>query len=592
MAFPTSPSRGAPLDDDPSGGVRGAGPAAEAAARSDPGIPPVVTAPVIRVRARRPWMAGVAVAIVLVLGIVGVAALVGGRTTPGSASPVIGRVPANASVFAEARLDTPGDQAGNLGALLGRFPATTSGPLSTTALADDLNQVVAMADRIYASGFHPDVRPWVGRAVSIAILPPVDRAKGAGVLALVDVTDVDAARTWILDRIARSGGRATMDAYNGTPVIVEQAQHDLGVTQDSLAAIVDGRTLLVGGGDAVRAALDMKAGTGLGSAPAFEAARAALPGESLAAMWIDVRGLARWFAFGSSSRADPGVTAVSQYLNTLPDWIAVRLRVEHSAVVVERVGPHKSGGTPRPNGADALAARLPPGTLAVIDAHDLGLDLQAYVNVVRSGSTSYVEAVEKELDVVGGLEPLLAQIGTTDVVVLAAGDRLLEGVVAQSRDPAATSRLIESLAAWARRSGMAVATEAHAGVTITRVEAGHGFGLGDGESVEIALRGDLLVAGNRGFVAAVLDTDPAASLATQERYRRVLERVGTPNTQSCYADIAGWVAFADRQAASSGFASTYRESRPWLAQLDTLGCATVAGDIDRTTVVVTMKATP
>lgn len=586
MAFPTSPSRGQRLDDDPASASAGGETGVDEAARLE--VRPVETSPAVLKAGRIPWTL-VAVVVAAAVGLAAVGAIIGGAPAPGSPSPVIGRVPANASVFAEVRLDRPGDQAANLDGLLRRLPTASDSPLATDALSEDLAQLVRMADGVYVTGYHPDVRGWVGRSVAIAVLPPADPARPPSVLVLIDVTDADAARGWVLDRLSHARAHPLMDTYNGTPVIVEQSSQDPVAAPDGLAAVVDGRTLLIGGRDAVRAAIDVKPGADLGSVASFSAARQTQPGEGVAMTWLDVRGLSRWLTVGSSSR-EPGLTAVTQYLNTLPDWIAVRLRAERDAVVLERVSPPMSGGTPRANAADVLAWRLPASTLSVVDAHDLGRDLQAYVNVVRSASTSYVADVEAQLEVVGGLESILAQLGTADAVVVADRTRLLEGLVAQSTDPAATERLVAGIASWARGSGMPVTTGDHAGAAVTTIDLGRGSGLGDQSIVQLALRGDLFVAGVRDFVAAILDTDPAASLATQDRYRRVMARVGTPNTQSCYADIEAWVAFADRQAASSAVASTYSDARPWLIQLEAFACGTVAGNPDRTTVILTVKA--
>jgi hypothetical protein len=96
------------------------------------------------------------------------------------------------------------------------------------------------------------------------------------------------------------------------------------------------------------------------------------------------------------------------------------------------------------------------------------------------------------------------------------------------------------------------------------------------------------------FVAHVLDTDPSASLAENDRYSSLIDRTGKENAGSWFADVT-----AIRAAIEEGvpytdlaFLERYeREIKPFLEPFDALGGSTVIGgsNPDKATFLITVK---
>ncbi len=93
------------------------------------------------------------------------------------------------------------------------------------------------------------------------------------------------------------------------------------------------------------------------------------------------------------------------------------------------------------------------------------------------------------------------------------------------------------------------------------------------------------------FVKAVLDVKPGSSLADGARYKGLIDRVGSKNASSFYVDVASARDAAEAFAAKLPVdLDTYRsEYRPYLVPIDAIVGATVTGDFDRSTFVMTVK---
>ena len=116
------------------------------------------------------WAVSLAVVAVVVLASAAVAALVTGQS---STSTVLGYVPADTTVYAEVRLDLPGDQRAATGEFLSKFPGFADQAALDSKLDEVLDQVVKDATNDEQS-YTADIKPWFDGelAFSVGPLPP------------------------------------------------------------------------------------------------------------------------------------------------------------------------------------------------------------------------------------------------------------------------------------------------------------------------------------------------------------------------------------------------------------------------------------
>jgi hypothetical protein len=438
--------------------------------------------------------------------------------------------------------------------------------------------------------YSDDIRPWFGGDVAVSVAPA--NPDVAPVLVLVSVTDPAKAMAWWQSKFAYGDTVPTHQTYGGVDLLV--------LPWDTVAGVVGGKVMLVGNAEAVHAAIDAPKAGGLAANPSFVKARAALSGDSVAAAFIDVRALATWLPSELANRGSSAssIATLASALDNGPDWFAFRLRAEPSAIVLDAADQPAAGGAKRANAADTITSNLPANTIAVYDVHDLGAIIQSQLDVLRTDNTvsASIDQIDNALGQFGGLSSLLGQIGTMDAVATWDGSRLTTGIVAESKDPAATQQLITSIASQAGASGFGVNYETHAGTEITVIDpyaSVSAVPLIGQLTLQLALKGNVLVAGvGDGFVASVLDAPTTGSLASDPRYKAAIGRVGATNTVACYFDVTAIREIAEQQASQyGGLGGSYEDKvQPWLLPFDTLACATVVGDtVDHSVFIATVK---
>lgn len=522
------------------------------------------------------------------------------------ASRLVGWAPTDAALYAEVRLDLPGDQRAQLGAFLSKFPGFSDQAILDQKIDEALDRIVSGATD-GKQDFSTKIKPWFDGQVAMAATTAA--AAGAGEpdsgLALVAVKDVAAARAWFEAVAAEGQMTLTTETYGGTDLL-------LGADAKGAAAFLDG-VMLLGDPTSVRAAIDTAGKGELAKAPDFVAARAAFKGDQLAFAYIDVRAA---LAVAESNAGDAGgvLRAGEALTGALPLWAAVAVRTDGSGLIAEAVWPHvtSQGFTPE-NRAGRLADRVPASTIVLTDARDLGKVLIALLTQARSdpAAAQGLAELEQAATLLGGLDSLVGWIGDAGVAITRDGATVRGGLVVIPEDPTAAGRLGTMLAGFLElfgaESGIAVRTEDHAGTEITIVDLGTvqdllgatigatpdlgGLpieGLNPSGRVELswAISDDIVViALGPAFVRAVLDVVPATSLATDSRYRSLVELVGTENAGTTFIDLRairevgeGFMTTAEGSAA----ADYDRDVKPYLVPFDAwIQVNTVGEDLDR-----------
>ena len=105
---------------------------------------------------RARWAISLAVVAVVLVASAAVAALITGQS---STSTVLGYVPASTTVYAEIRLDLPGDQRRAVGEFLSKFPGFADQAALDSMLDETLDQLIKDATNDEQS-YTADIKPW------------------------------------------------------------------------------------------------------------------------------------------------------------------------------------------------------------------------------------------------------------------------------------------------------------------------------------------------------------------------------------------------------------------------------------------------
>lgn len=565
---------------------------------------PAATAPV-PVRSTRGsglrW--GIALLItVVVIGIGAVAALLlTGQSAPSS---LVGYAPADSLMYAELRLDLPGDQRQKLGQFLSKFPGFKDQSNLPTKVDEVLDRVV-LAMTSNQHDYTTYIKPWFGGEMgfSAADLPVTATASDLHdfrFLFLMSVTDATKARAW-LDGILGDAAKTTAD-HKGTQLIL------LEDGSIKLAIGIHGKVMLIGDETSVRAAVDTNGAGQLATSERFTAARRSVSGDSLGYFYFDFqRYVDSMLASGNTMPDTFGFQFDDAYLAMIPDWMVFRLQARGDAIAMEAAMPHVESPVNVSNRAGELAPHLPPSTIALVDAHDIGDTVLQTLDQYRKnpGTAEAFKQVDQAAVLFGGFDRILGWMQDGGFAVTREGDKVDGGFVFSPKDRAGAERLLTTLRSYAVIGGgqaglqVTVRDEPYAGTTISVIDFGDWrdiAALAGGDATVLPFAGRLelayaatddivVIALGDSFVKAVLDAKPGASLADDARYKSLIERVGTQNVSSEYLDITAVREMFEgffRTANPAGFATYETEIQPYLTPLDAYILATTRdGAYDR-----------
>ena len=584
-----------------------------------PAQPPVMTDGRPR-QSRARWIAA-AGAIGLVVLVTALATLV--LTSAAPTSAVLGYVPTDSVAYGEVRLDLPGDQRQKVGQFLAKFP----GFADQAALETKLDEVL---DRLVSEGsqgkqtYSRDVKPWFGGQMAFAMgpLPTIDpnaaeaAAKDARGVLLLSIKDEALARTWFTTTMSQTGVAGTSETYNGAQLTLfsspEAPDHQAAFT------IAGGKVAIAGDVASVKAAVDTNGASPLAKSAGVAAAQAALTGDDLGFIFLDTKALveASTRLNGSLASAPPLTDRISALL---PDWVAMRMRVEGDALQLDGVTQHKDG-TPGPdeNRANGVAAFAPPSTVALVAGNEFGKSLLEWVDLYREEpalAESFAQ-IDQAAAMLGGLDALLGWMGDAGIVIAKDGDTLEGGFVSIPADASGGRQLLTTLRSFVQlgggQAGFSVTDEQYNGETITVIDLGDlrnlaamagGAGslptdpssLPSGRARIAYVANDQVIAigSSPDFIKHVLDAGAGASLADDARFKGLVGRVDAEHNAVTFLDLAAIRGLAEGllPSATAEERAEYEESvKPFLTPFDALiSTGAVGGEVDRTHMLITVK---
>jgi hypothetical protein len=568
-------------------------------------------------RSRSRWLAA-GILIALVVGVTGLATLV--LTSSQTTSVVLGYVPTDSVAYGELRLDLPGDQRQEVGEFLSKFP----GFADQAALDSKLDEVL---DRLVSEGsqgkqtYTKDVKPWFSGQMGFALAPisasGSSGASGRGVV-LLSVKDPALARSWLTSTIQEEGVTGSPETYNGSELVVFAAP---GAEMRAAFTIVGDKVAVVGDVESVKAAVDTKGSSSLAKGDAVTAAQAALTGDDLGFMFFDVKSLFEATAEIAASAAPAGsMPPIPASISALlPDWTAMRVRVEADAVRLDAVTQHKDGMPgPDTNRLNGVAGFAPPSTIALASGNDYGATLLESIDLYRDEPSlkDTFAQIDQAAGILGGLDAVLGWLGDSGIVVAKDGDAVEGGIVSIPADAAQGRQLLTTIRSFLQMSGgqggITVTDEVYNGQTITVVDLGDLRGLAGmagavggvpvepsglpDASVKLAyVANDQVVAigSSVDFIKHVLDAGAGASLADDGRFKGLLGRVDAEHSGVSFVDltaIRGLIEGSMADAPADKKAEYEESVRPFLTPFDALiATGAVGGSTDQMHTVITVK---
>jgi hypothetical protein len=556
------------------------------------------------------WGAALLVTALIVIAGVVAFVLMSGATSP---STLLGHVPdENSVVYAELRLDLPGDQRQKLGEFLSKFPGFQDQSTLDAKLDDVMDRIIrSMSDG--SQDWTTKIKPWFDGEVGVVLgeLPEVSGATGIppGALLLASVKDEAKARAWLEEVL--QGSTSTSADYSGTS-LTYFGEGDA----RTAVGIVGGKILVAGDEASVEASIDVKGGGNFADNERFKAARASLTGDGLGYVYVDLADYVAWITRVSE---DMGAGNPFQFSPVdpamLPAWAIARFRVEGDALVFETATPHVETPLEVSNRASRIAPHLPPSTIAFFDTHDLGKYIVALIEQAREdpATAEQLAEIEQQLVGFGGLNGMVSWIDDLGFAMTRTGTTVDGGLVISSQDPAKADQLLVTIANAASlfggQAGLSVELreEEHGDTTINIIDFGDWRDLaeiGGGSAEEMPFTGrlelayattdDLVVLGlGTSFVKAVLDAGPGASLADDARYKGLIDRVGAENAGAFFVDMRATREIFEQlatQMGSTDLATYEREIKPYLLPFDAFVMApAIGGDLDRTKGIIVVK---
>ena len=586
-----------------------------------PGLAPV--APVLPPKApRSAGRARWAIGFAIIALVIGASAVVGALIGASPVATVLGYVPDKTIVYTEVRLDLPGDQRRSVGTFLSKFPGFADQAALDTKLDEVLDRLIKDAttnDQTYTT----DIKPWFDGELAFSVGPlpdptslmanPRNSLGSARFLALLSIKDQAGAQAWFDKAFTKASAKTTTQTYNGATLTVSGE----GDGPRAAFAVLDGKVVVAGDLTSVKAAVDTKGSGGFAAEADPKAALAAAKGDHIGFAFLAIKPLAVWSQ--QVAKSVPGATGgpiSDSMVSLLPDWGAYWLRIEGDAVVLRATAPKPATVLgPTEDRTSPVVDHVPAGAVVAAVSLDTGKTLRQIVDAYKADPAlkSTIDSLDQAAGLVGGTDAAIGWIGDTAIVINVADDTPEGGLVIVPTDKDAAARLFTSLRTLiglgGGQVGATIRDEPYAGTTITIVDLGDAAalagmaGLGSGAAtiplpaghVELAfaITDKVVVLGSGpGFVKHVLDTSSTTSLASNARYKALVDRAGS-GAGGSFVDIAairGLVEGAIASAGPAAVAAYEKDIKPYLAPFDAMyASGSVGGDLTSSTILITVK---
>jgi hypothetical protein len=498
-------------------------------------------------------------------------------------------LPENAIVYAEARLDLPGDQRDQLVAFLSHFPGFNDPGAFDIKLDQALDGFVSMATGGELS-FPEHIAPWADRSVAFGIpsLPEdPSRREQPPVVVAFGVTDRAALETSLENAITAFEIPTTEEDYNGTTItLVGDASNEIGAL-----AVTDPYLLIAPSADVVRGSLDVLAGTvpPLTADPDYVAATSALPADRLGAIYFETAQLTTLIEQSMDEVEAMGMQ-LGAILDMLPVAVGSALRANADHLALESVVVPGAAAPALAVRETALASRFPADTTVYVEVRDVGAAFRALIEQVKAQiEPTLDEEARQDLEQVERIlgTPLESYLEFLEDAAIGVGhgDGSIEfGVIATVADEVVAqeriSQIVGQLRLAAAQEGVpfTVTQSDVNGVTVTTVAidpvaADLPPDVPIQPQISIATGEGLVLIGLGDFVTQALQQDPASSLATSPRYSAGIAAAGTPNAGVVWLDMASTITLIESFIPEDERAAYEINVKPFLEPLDSFVAA-------------------
>ena len=554
-------------------------PASDSRAATD--IAPVTTAPPDRPGrrgSRLRWLvAGIATLVVI--------AVVGGLlyvATPraGAPSAIAHYVPADSAMYAEFRLDLPGDQRNNLASFMSHFPGFADQAAFQQKLDETLNTVLSNKTQ-GAVDWNNDVKPWFGGQVAIFgnPLPGMPTLDGTApnypngppppelVIALT-VTDKQKLQSVIDAHL----GNSVVDSTDYNGVTITTVAQPAGISRSASYAITDDALLVAPDITRLKAALDVKAGqaAALADDTFFLQQLGALHADRLATVYFDASKQLAAMPMPSDSSLPADCTQMYQSAAGVKYVGEARAESDHLAFTIRSQVPSGANAPSAPqNRSTTLAQAMPSNTVAYVEARNVGANIgwliKTWIACTSSssglgvplpsgasgpGGLGNIGDASQMFEQVLGAKPedYFDFIDDAGFGLTYAGDQVSGGVIATVNDQAiATSRVSQlvgliklagGLGGSSTGSQITTSETDHNGVKVTSITVAGSVPVGQPVTLQLALANNRLYLGMNDFVTTALDRSVSDSLATNAKYESAIAAAPADNAGIVFVDVA------------------------------------------------------
>ena len=533
------------------------------------------------------WLVALLTTALMLLGSLGVAVFAADGAAQASAGPTY--LPASSLLYAEARLDLPGDQRTQAMAFLAHIPGFEDPSTFDTKMGAAIDQMLGSGSGLT---YTADIKPWSNGLVSVGVpsLTPVTSGTSGSasteVVIALGVADRAVLDTTLQSLVtaAASGGTVTTEDYDGTTITT--------ITPSSGSAKVlaptDSYLLLASQASTIKSSLDVLAGTSpsLAQDPGFQTAWSGLPSDRLAAFYVDGTQMAAAIKAQSSAQGTTASSAavMDAILANIPDHIVGALRADADHLTALLQAPVVAGAAPMAIRATDLAAHMPSTALAYVEVRDLGAIVDGLLGQVVAGMSAGSSAAS--LQQVQGL--LGTSLGnffdfTQDGALMIADDgtTLSAGSVATLTDEAAGTKRLQVLLSLLAMFGsgasspVAVSTEQVNGTTVTTITLDSSAGLLPANlpfpsALSVAIADGHMYVGVGDFAKTAISQDPTTSLASNPRYAAAVAAAGSPNGGLLWLDMVGLQPLLESTMTATSRTAYEANTKPYYDHLDYL----------------------
>ena len=585
---------------------------------------PVDAGPVAAIQGNRPgrsrarWI----VAGGVTLGVAAVAVAATMLLTAGAGqADVLSWVPADSVVYAELRLDLPGDQQAALAKTMSAVPGFADQAAFPAKLGEALDKLVRQATTD-KQGYLADIAPWFDGQLSVSIgpVPKTADAASARVLLLAGVKDGTKAAAWADAVLKQAGATSSTETYAGVTITTITPPLSGSSTAASMTAAWAslGPVIALGDVASVKAAIDTGGKHGLSTNTQFQAAAATVTGDRLAYAYVDVAALtAGAGALGGSPAASAMPSLPAMVTGLAGPWAAVAVRAQDGGLVLQSRTPHVALLGSGAAGDPKLPGVLPASTVALVEGRSVGETLER-VKAAAAADPDLAAGV-KQLDgslgiIGGGFGGIVDWMGEVGVAVTRTGSSVTGGlVIAPADDGAGAKKLLAQLRVVLTLAGVSSGTnpvtdETYAGATITTVDLSSlgpllstlGGAASGGSSIPSIPAGlklsyavtdhGVVFGPDTAFIKAVLDARTGPTLAASDRFKAALSSAGGAGASLVWLDVAAMRDLLEAQVPSTDQTAYTADFKPYLDALDSvIGTYTPGDKIDSGTLDIRLR---